>query len=88
MWQTIPGRMEASLQDIEQIEIKEIDALNEQAYLARASNPEFARELTNKVLLRARKISYQLGVGKAIRTLAAIEAKINPAEAYMLAKAP
>ena len=73
------------MQDIEQIEIKEIDALNEQAYLARASNPEFARELTNKVLLRARKISYQLGVGKAIRTLAAIEAKINPAEAYMLA---
>jgi len=73
------------LHEIDRATIEEIDTLNEQAYLSRASDPTFARELTNKVLLRARKISYQRGIGQAIRTLAAIEAKINPVEAYMLA---
>ncbi|MBI1332620.1 MAG: GGDEF domain-containing protein [Armatimonadetes bacterium] len=77
--------MEVQLRQLDQATIEEIDALNNQAYLARASDPTFARELTNKVLLRARKISYQKGIGQAIRTLAAIEAKINPVEAYMLA---
>lgn len=73
------------MHEIDRATIEEIDTLNNQAYLARASDPTFARELTNKVLLRARKISYQRGIGQAIRTLAAIEAKINPVEAYMLA---
>lgn len=65
--------------------IDEIDALNEKAYLARASDPAFARDLTNQVLERAREISYQKGIGHATRTLAAIEAKIDPVQAYVLA---
>lgn len=68
-----------------QAAIEEIDSLNIQAYLNRAADPTLVRKQTNKVLSKARKISYQKGIGQAIRTLAAIEAKINPVEAYMLA---
>ncbi len=73
------------MREINRIEIDEIDALNDKAYLARASDPSYARELTNEVLERAQRTNYQKGIGQAIRTLAAIEAKINPAEAYVLA---
>ena len=64
---------------------EEIDALNSQAYLLRGSDPKTASELTNQVLLQAESIGYQRGIGQAMRTLASIEAKINPVEALMLA---
>ncbi|MEI8281379.1 MAG: GGDEF domain-containing protein, partial [Armatimonadota bacterium] len=73
------------MHDIDRTIIEEIDALNIQAYLLRASDPVAARELTNQVLMQAEAVEYQLGIGHAIRTLAAIEAKINPVEALMLA---
>jgi len=64
---------------------EDIDALNNQAYLLRGSDPKTATELTNQVLLQAESIGYQRGIGQAMRTLASIEARINPVEALMLA---
>jgi diguanylate cyclase (GGDEF)-like protein len=73
------------LDDLDQTIIEEIDALNEQAYLLRGSDPSTARSLTNQILVQAENMGYQRGIGQAMRTLAAIEAKINPVEALMLA---
>ena len=73
------------MHEIEQDLIEEIDALNSQAYLLRGSDPTTARELTNEILGQAEACGYQRGIGQAMRTLAAIEAKINPVEALMLA---
>ncbi len=70
---------------LDRVTKEEIDALNSQAYLLRGSDPKTARELTNQVLLQAESIGYQRGIGQAMRTLASIEAKINPVEALMLA---
>lgn len=69
----------------DRVTIDEIDALNDQAYLLRGSDPTTAREMTNQILVQAESLEYQRGIGQAIRTLAAIEAKINPVEALMLA---
>ncbi len=70
---------------LDRVTKEEIDALNSQAYLLRGSDPKTASELTNQVLLQAESIGYQRGIGQAMRTLASIEAKINPVEALMLA---
>ena len=73
------------MHEIDQDHIEEIDALNNQAYLLRGSDPTSAREMTNDILAQAELCGYQRGIGLAMRTLAAIEAKINPVEALMLA---
>ncbi len=73
------------MQEFDRITIEEIDDLNEQAYHLRGSDPATARVLTNTVLENAKSIGYQRGIGQAMRTLASIEAKINPVEALMLA---
>ena len=76
---------EGVLHELDRAIIEEIDALNSQAYLLRGSDPVTARELTNQILQQAEGAGYQRGIGQAMRTLAAIEAKINPVEALMLA---
>jgi diguanylate cyclase (GGDEF)-like protein len=73
------------LQDSDTATFLEIDDLNDQAYHLRGSDPATARLLTNQILSLAENVGYQRGIGQAMRTLAAIEAKINPVEALMLA---
>lgn len=70
---------------LDRVTVEEIDALNNQAYLLRGSDPAKAREITNQILILAESANYQRGIGQAMRTLAAIEAMINPVEAFMLA---
>jgi diguanylate cyclase (GGDEF)-like protein len=73
------------LHDTDRSKIEEIDTQNIDAYLSRGSDPVAVRDLTNQILAKAQEIGYQKGIGQATRTLAAIEAKIDPVQAYMLA---
>ncbi|HLO97278.1 MAG TPA: GGDEF domain-containing protein [Fimbriimonas sp.] len=65
--------------------LTEIDERNERAYLMRGSNPTQAKIDAEELVIESRKLKYDKGVGRALRTLAAVEVLSNPVEAYMLA---
>lgn len=65
--------------------LREIDERNERAYLIRGSNPTQSRADAEELVLESRKLKYDKGIGRALRTLAAVEVLSSPVEAYMLA---
>jgi diguanylate cyclase (GGDEF)-like protein len=68
-----------------ELTIEEIDALNHQAYMLRNTNSEEATKLANIAAERSRDIEYIRGEGQALRTVAAVLARSNPAKGFVVA---
>lgn len=65
--------------------LTDIDERNERAYLMRGTNPTQAKSDAEQLVVESRKLKYDKGVGRALRTVASVEVLSNPVEAYMLA---
>lgn len=64
---------------------RHIDALNEEIYHSRSGDPELMIARSKEVLELAKEWNYQKGVGQALRTLAAVEVRVRPADGYVRA---